>query len=873
MRNSSKNYYALHDPNSPFSDTLVCYVHSSFRPATTYRNRRSFNHIRNTPYLLSVGVVDGDPFTVVSTEPKRAADLAIFEFSSPPPLTRRPLTGIVCSNVNVALSDMTTAVSAPGSPPDLSGSRSSKSSSYCSTSQFSNPDGILSDISNFEEIGLDDEKQMSEGAAAQTDGKSNLNPAFPTPKKNAPERPPSPTKSVTIGRSKTKPIYHNLHDQGKEAVNHHSVYDRGYGPRTALPARRGFTSPSFPVLPSPVENFPPRTRSSSPIHRNHVSATSIVVSASNLRPSPESSRASLPLPPRPGSWNPRRKSVQELEAEYHDSDEELPDETNLWNVPMSPRPPEERISPSSSSRGSPERYYEARSPRPIPLAHASTAPESPPPRVPHFRHLPKIRTLPPRSSSLQASTFLNGSPPSPKSHSTLRAIRAKSWTMAMSELSEEARILSEALEYHAGTEEREREGRVQAGHLSDRPSLESRSNRSSYSTIQLPPVQRGELDFLPMSKEKEAVLSRTRPSWLPPKDPREERRHLKEYQKMMAASIEAERRREQKLLMRRCARDNTREALKQVWQHYVESGGDALDSKDVTRDLWWQGVSSKVRGQVWERAIGNQLMVTDGTYERALKRARAIQSRNVEDLNDAERTMLSWFRDIERDAETAFPELNLFQLGGPLWQDLVDVCKAYACYRSDIGYVYGVQLIGALLLLQLHTPSRSFVLLANCFNRPSAQAFLANDLGTASRTYDLAMSTLTIKFPRLHDYLFCSMEKGGLSMTAQAIFEPMFRTLFSNGLDVDRLCRIWDCWVFEGDRILIHAAVAVLGILQHQIFDMGGSFDLKRRNVQEMLGWGPFGRQCGYWDLSTAGDVEAFMDEVREAGKLDYTGR
>jgi len=48
------------------------------------------------------------------------------------------------------------------------------------------------------------------------------------------------------------------------------------------------------------------------------------------------------------------------------------------------------------------------------------------------------------------------------------------------------------------------------------------------------------IDPLPISKENEAVLSRTRPSWLPPKDPAEEKRHLKEYQRMMAQAAEAE---------------------------------------------------------------------------------------------------------------------------------------------------------------------------------------------------------------------------------------------------------------------------------------------------------------------------------------------
>src|SRR5204863_9732883 len=51
---------------------------------------------------------------------------------------------------------MTMVSIAPDSPPDLSGSKSSKSSSFRS-SQLSSPDGFLADISNFEDIGLHEE--------------------------------------------------------------------------------------------------------------------------------------------------------------------------------------------------------------------------------------------------------------------------------------------------------------------------------------------------------------------------------------------------------------------------------------------------------------------------------------------------------------------------------------------------------------------------------------------------------------------------------------------------------------------------------------------------------------------------------------------
>jgi hypothetical protein len=110
----------------------------------------------------------------------------------------------------------------------------------------------------------------------------------------------------------------------------------------------------------------------------------------------------------------------------------------------------------------------------------------------------------------------------------------------MSELSEEAKILTEALEFHADSSERKREENVQDG-KSSRSSSSEQSKRKSNSMIELPPLQRSNImiDPLPISKEKEKVLSRTRPSWLPPKDQKEEKKHLKEYKRMMAMSREA----------------------------------------------------------------------------------------------------------------------------------------------------------------------------------------------------------------------------------------------------------------------------------------------------------------------------------------------
>jgi hypothetical protein len=69
------------------------------------------------------------------------------------------------------------------------------------------------------------------------------------------------------------------------------------------------------------------------------------------------------------------------------------------------------------------------------------------------------------------------------------------------------------------------------------PEIGRTSRRSSAHIIV--PANSILIDPLPMSKEKEAVLSQTRPSWLPPKNKSEEKRHLAQYEKMIKQAEEA----------------------------------------------------------------------------------------------------------------------------------------------------------------------------------------------------------------------------------------------------------------------------------------------------------------------------------------------
>ena len=456
---------------------------------------------------------------------------------------------LLTDSIAIIHNEMTTGANQPlGSPPDLiepgpdpTGSKSSKSSKSSSlhSSSLSGVDSILSDVTDFEDLCLDeDDPSHYQDVYGYEKSKRPASQTASTAMNGSMDNPLGIGHMRELTNGIRRPSYPTLQGPLRGATRHNPTHSLSLPQGGKL--KRGFTSPSAPSLAMTAMSNLSRSRSPSPSQlvqspRPHLQA-----------PSPRPLRAASEFKSpnsRRGSWQPSRKSVQDLEDEYDDLDEDLPEDASLWNVPLSPRPPLERtsISATYSANGSPGTSPERRSPLRSPLAQVETTSVGSPQlfSAPHANQA--VSSSPSPISSPLKPRYPRGSSTGtmPETFSFPKN-RAKTWNVALSELSEEAKYLTEALENHAGISELKQEAAVQNGTAPVRPSLEKLS-RAKTSPVELPPLRISNvmIDPLPASKEKEKVLSRTRPSWLPPKNPKEEKRHLKEYQRMMEMSREA----------------------------------------------------------------------------------------------------------------------------------------------------------------------------------------------------------------------------------------------------------------------------------------------------------------------------------------------
>ncbi|KAM6521704.1 hypothetical protein FSOLCH5_006458 [Fusarium solani] len=702
--------------------------------------------------------------------------------------------------------DIGSVLPSPDSPPGMTASKSSKSSSFQS---FSSDDGsVLADVGHFEEIGLDDDT-----VTLKSPSQVDIRPSHP-------KAPSSRTLAAGKTASKARPpfpsLQTNVYTTNPRSTNLSSLTE----PPSAKRSKQ-LTSPSSASLP-----FPRRHRSPSPGY--------------SLNPRDPS----LPPKPRRGSWQTgrERKSFTDLERECDEDDgDDIPDGLVLDNVPLSPRPPQERT-PSRPSSVSP-------SPDRAPKERVRSIGNGTP-------------AVAQAQGSLRSPTWkTEGAPRSPAK------TRAHSWNAALADLNAEAKTLTEKLEEHAGEME-EQQAKRPAGQRPNTWNSSRRSVDTSYekkqrikSTPELPPLRKSNImiDPLPISKEKEAVLSRTRPSWLPPKDPAEERRHLKEYQKMMAASAKADERREASRRAKIEGRDSAADNLMHIWEKDVLPRWNDAIRERRTRELWWKGIAPRSRGAVWTRAIGNELGLSEASFQAALARAQEVETRVKDDKGDAEDVKRAkWFQEIRKDAANkTWEDLRIFEVEGPLHQSLVDVLSAYAMYRSDIGYVRGCNTIAALLLLNLPNAGSAFVALANVLNRPLPLSFYACDLGAQASAFNLVLQTLSLKSAPLHEHLTKKVQDVNLEESLSSILTGMF----TGHLAIDEAARLWDVYVFEGDALLIRAAVALL--LSREMTLLGAKTADEIKAILSV-------RNAKVSSARLAGEVGAedkFMISVREAGK------
>uniref|UniRef100_A0A3Q3IYF8 Rab-GAP TBC domain-containing protein n=1 Tax=Monopterus albus TaxID=43700 RepID=A0A3Q3IYF8_MONAL len=325
---------------------------------------------------------------------------------------------------------------------------------------------------------------------------------------------------------------------------------------------------------------------------------------------------------------------------------------------------------------------------------------------------------------------------------------------------------------------------------------------------------RKNLDFEPLSTT--ALILEDRPANLPAKPAEEAQKHRQQYEEMVAQVKkrelkEAQKRKKQ--LEDRCKLEDSICTVAQTWNQEILPNWSTMCTSRRVRDLWWQGIPPSVRGKVWSLAVGNELNITHELYNICLARAKEkwntmpapTAETEAEDAGSSDRE--SSLELIKLDISRTFPQLCIFQQGGPYHDVLHSILGAYTCYRPDVGYVQGMSFIAAVLILNLDTAD-AFIAFANLLNKPCQMAFFRVD-HSLMLTYFAAFEVF---FEENLPKLFAHFKKNNLTPDIYLI--DWIFTLYSKPLPLDLACRVWDVFCRDGEEFLFRTALGLLRLYQ-----------------------------------------------------------
>ena len=210
------------------------------------------------------------------------------------------------------------------------------------------------------------------------------------------------------------------------------------------------------------------------------------------------------------------------------------------------------------------------------------------------------------------------------------------------------------------------------------------------------------------------------------------------------------------------------------------------------------GVPAPIRGQVWMRAIGNDLGVTAEEFAAAVAQTETA-ARGSESGPDEITTM------IGHDVPRTFHRLELFvNPKESFTMDLVQVLEAFARTKGSPGYVQGMSYLAGLLLLNM-SPFDAWVAMNNLIrgNHLFMSVFQMKVGGIVqhARIYEMLFSEeLPDVYARLHD----------LKITSDHYLLDWFMTMFCRKLPLSLVARVWDLFLMGGEIELHKTAVAVV---------------------------------------------------------------
>lgn len=305
-------------------------------------------------------------------------------------------------------------------------------------------------------------------------------------------------------------------------------------------------------------------------------------------------------------------------------------------------------------------------------------------------------------------------------------------------------------------------------------------------TPKLPAASEDEDSSSPSSSRRTSL---TRPENLPPKDPEEERKHLQEYETMIAATVAKEKRHSQSILKQREEREKQRKRDHHSWTKWLTSGSHISKTSHKFKDLRWRGIPQDLRPQVWKKVL----------FSRPNQPSAFTLSGDL--------------KVIASDSERVWPELGLFGAGHALHESTCRVVQAYLGAYPAVPYQFSILGVAALFVLYMSELDATGAIISLLDPSSLNYAILAGHEQTIAANYSSFMKFLRSNFSHLDEHF------NKLDLKPQDYLNNLIAGVFAPQLPIEHAARVMDVFIFEGDSFLLRASLGILKMNEARLYE------------------------------------------------------
>lgn len=251
------------------------------------------------------------------------------------------------------------------------------------------------------------------------------------------------------------------------------------------------------------------------------------------------------------------------------------------------------------------------------------------------------------------------------------------------------------------------------------------------------------------------------------------------------------------------------------WDSFIKDfdNVDLSKSKEF-KDLLRSGVPQEYRCKVWKSLVDLKIGEERRSYGSDYYQSLLEPNRP---LNSSKKTLSPASKQIELDLLRTLPNNKHFEtLDSSGTVRLRRVLTAYSEHNPKVGYCQGMNRLAAVALLVL-PEEEAFWCLATIIDKIMPQGYY-NDLWLAQVDSSVVMDYISIKLPNLCNHF----RRNNIEISLFA----WFLTIFVDGTPPALFLRLWDSFLYEGDKILFRVALALLRMYENQILRLNNSVSI-----------------------------------------------